>query len=169
MKSTRKSKNCPPSQLSAGAIERASNSCPPHMSESVKKALEKEIDEFNKAEAKQSANVSAAGGPTLDAYQEWLEQHGGNEVPEANPDVVSDEDGIKYLPSNKDGKTTSLLKEFRQSLSENELRVWTLMMKHSLSRRKTADLLSLDERDVGKYLRRAKQKMQQFSEGFRHA
>lgn len=172
-KSTQKRPKGSASQLSAGDMERAASQCPNHMSLRVKNALSKEIEDFKQdaeaqAKARQDAEESAAGGPTLDAYQEWLERNGGTETPEANPDVVSDEDGIKYIPSKMDAETQALLKEFHQSLTDKQFQVWNLVMRHHMSKRKAADLLGIDEKMVRKQLAFARKKMMKFGEAFKH-
>lgn len=144
------------------------------MSLKVKMALSKEIVDFKKDEkaqsqARQDAEQSANGGPNLDAYQEWLERNKGHEPPEANPDIVSDEDGIKYLPSKRDVETDNLLKEFRQSLTGRQLQVWNLVMRHRMSKRKAADLLSIGEGRVRKYLQAAVKKLHKFKEAMDNA
>jgi DNA-directed RNA polymerase specialized sigma subunit len=159
--------------LNAGDVERAASQCPAHMSLKVKKALSKEIEDFKRSakaqtQTRQDAEQSANGGPTLDAYQEWLERNEGHEPSEANPDIVSDEDGIKYLPSKRDYETETLLKEFRQALTDKQLQVWNLVMRHNMSKRKAANLLCISEMMVRKQLAAAKQKLHKFGEAINH-
>lgn len=169
MKSNRKRKNCMSGYYSVGTKEKVIGHCPPDLTDSVKTALEKEIADF-KADPKQAeevrkdAELSAAGGPSLDAYQEWLAHNEGQEPAEANPDIVDADDGIKYLPSKKDSKSARLLQEFRQSLTPRELQVWNLVMKHQYSQHETAQLLSIKQQVVLIYLKRAKAKFAKFAE-----
>lgn len=170
MKSARNRKSCIASPLSVGTKERVTSSCPPDLTDSVKTALLQEIAEFDAKkvkQAKQDADTSAAGGPTLDAYQEWLAHNGGQEPIEANPDIVAEENGIKYLISKKDNKLVGLLTEFRQSLTPRELQVWNLVMKHQISHRKAATLLEIKDRVLETYLTRAKRKFRKFLEAIK--
>lgn len=160
-------------ELNAGDIERAASQCPANMSLKVKNALLKEIKNFEqskevKAQVHQDAEQSANGGPTLDAYQEWLERNEGHESPEANPDIVSDEDGIKYLPSKKDYEVDALLKEFRQALTDKQLQVWNLVMRHQMSNRKAGHLLGITEVMVRKQLKLARKKLHKFGEAIKN-
>lgn len=170
-KSTRKRTKRSALELNAGDVERAASQCPSHMSLKVKMALSKEIEDFQKdkglqSQVRQDAEQSANGGPTIDAYQEWLERNEGHEPPEANPDIVSDENGIKYIPSKRDVETDNLLREFRQILTDKQLQVWNLVMRHRLSKRKAADLLGIDEKMVRKQLKAAKGKLHAFKKLF---
>lgn len=171
-KSTRKRRKTPSLELNAGDVERATSQCPAHMSLKVKMALSKEIEDFQgdkelQSQIRQDAEHSANGGPSIDAYQDWLERNEGHEPPEANPDIVADEDGIKYLPSKRDVETDNLLKEFRQSLTVKQLQVWNLVMRHQLSKRKTAELLSIDYKTVVQHLQAAKRRLHEFKKLFK--
>lgn len=173
-KSIRKQRKGFELELNAGDVERAASQCPAHMSLKVKMALSKEIAEFEKSQklqeqARQDAEQSANGGPNIDAYQEWLERNEGHEPPEANPDIVADEDGIKYLPSKRDYETDALLKEFRQALTVKQLQVWNLVMRHRMSNCKAASLLGISEMMVRKQLKLAKKKMYKFMEAIKDA
>lgn len=167
MKSAQNSNSCIASPLSVGTKDKVTGQCPPDMTDSVKQALLKEIEQFNAAQAKRDADASAAGGPTSDAYHEWLSQNGGQEPIEANPDIVAEEDGIKYLISKKDNKLVCLLMEFRQSLTARELQVWNLVMKHQYSHRDAARLLNIKDRVLETYLTRAKSKFRRFAQAIR--
>lgn len=169
MKSTRKRKSCIASTVSVGTKEKVTSHCPPDMTDSVKNALLLEIEQFNAAEAKGGADASAAGGASSDAYHEWLSQNGGREPVEANPDIVAEDDGIKYLFSKKDNKLVCLLREFRQSLTSRELQVWNLVMKHQYSHRDAANLLHMQDRVLETYLTRAKTKFRKFAEAIKRA
>lgn len=171
-KSTRKRRKHHTLGLNAGDVERVVSECPAHMSLKVKMALLNEIAEFDKDKARQARNdagQSARGGPNVDAYQEWLERNQGHEPREANPDTVSDEDGIKYTPSKRDYQTEALLKEFRQSLTDKQLQVWNLVMRHRMSYRKAADLLGIGLSTLRDHLRLAKRQFRKFAEAIRNA
>ena len=65
----RKRKSCRKSPLNAG--DKTLNSCPPALNALVKRALVKEIKNFNAVEAHREAEVSAAGAASQDAYHTW--------------------------------------------------------------------------------------------------
>jgi DNA-directed RNA polymerase specialized sigma subunit len=150
--------------VSAGDIEHTNSHCPSDMTKKVKDALLEEIKRFDPLLAQKDADTSAAGGTSVDAYNDWLEQHGGQEPPEANPDVVSEDDGLHYITSKKDEDETRLLTEFRQILSIRELQVWNLVMKHQMSIKDAADLLRVSKSSAQVYLRKAKAKFTKFME-----
>lgn len=170
-KSTRKRQKCIKSAISAG--DKAKSHCPPSLDASLKRALQQEIKAFSakkvQADARKEAAISAAGGPSADAYQRWLEQNGGREPTEANPDVLSEDDGIKYLLSKKDPKFEGFLKEVRQTFSPRELRAWNMIMKHNMTYQETADLLSLPVGAVQTLLKRAKMKFIRYMEACKRA
>ena len=157
------------SEVSAGNKERVASHCPSEMTDSVKVALEAEIEAFkadpaNAEIARREAQASAKGAPVRDDYQNWLELHDFREPLEANPDIVSDEDGLIYGPSKKDGNTVKFLKEFRQTLTAREFQVWNLVMKHQMSLLKAADLLNMSESSLRSHLKRATRKFHRFME-----
>jgi RNA polymerase sigma factor (sigma-70 family) len=167
MKSHRKSKKTLTTELNAGDRERIATHCPSDMTETVRLALEEEIKNFDASSARRDAETSAAGS-AVDAYQDWLEDHEGHEPPEANPDTVPDEDGFKYITSEKDEEVTRLLKKFRLSLPARQLQVWNLVMQHQMSLNETAKLLNISKGVVQEYLDKAKEKFRQFAEEMRH-
>lgn len=158
------SKSCMASRLNAGDKMLVKSNCPAELTEKVKEALLKEIEAFDKPSAQHEADVSATGGPTNDAYHDWLEQNEGHEPPEANPDIIAEGEGLNYITSNKDDSVVSLLKEFRQTLTARELQVWNLVMAHQLSHRQVERLLKVQRRSVSVYLKRAKVKFIKFME-----
>lgn len=162
-KSTQKSLKPHTTGISVG-IERSLNQCPPDMTKKVRDALLEEIKNFDPVLARREAEKSAVGGRTMDAYNSWLEQHGGQEPPEANPDIVPEDEGLHYITSNKDDDETRLLKEFRQLLSTRELQVWNLVMRHTMSIQDAADLLRIKKGTVQSYLQTAKEKFTKFME-----
>lgn len=168
MKSNRKRKSCMSSTLNVGINDKVTNHCPPDMNESIKFSLEEEIKNFDAAQARRDAETSATGGPSTDAYHSWLMQNDGHEPAEANPDIVSEEEGLKYLHSNKDNKLVSLLNEFRQLLTSRERQVWNLVMKHQYSHREAAKLLEIKPRVLDVYLKRSKEKFNKFMEIIKH-
>lgn len=170
MKLTRKVKFCMSSDPSAGAKAQAEGQCPPELTYRVKKALKEEIKNFDAKQAQKEMEESATGGPYIDAYQEWLDQHRGQELPEANPDIVCDEDGFKYIASKKikNNEIVRLLEEFRQSLTKRELQVWNLVMHKQYSHRLTADILKIKPRLIAVYLKRSKAKLVRFAEAMKN-
>lgn len=169
MKSTQKNKKRYTSLLNVGIRERIATECPPDMTDSMKTAILKEIEEFDHdatQKARYEAGKSAAGSASIDAYQEWLEHNAGHEPAEANPDIVPEENGIQYITSKKDSEIQRLLKEFRQSLTGLQLQVWNLVMKHQLSIGQTARILNKNRSNVQDALRRARIKFQLFGEAF---
>lgn len=164
-KSTRKFKKCHATSISAGIKEKVTNHCPPDMTDSVKKALEKEIADFDAAKTRQDIEEGSDGGPSVNAYHDWL--MGGQELPEANPDVLSEDDGLKYIASKKDHETVRLLKEFRQALTKRELQVWNLIMTRQYSYREAAKLLNIDDSTLRTYLSRAKLKFTKYAEAIK--
>lgn len=162
-KSTQKSLKPHTTDISVGK-ERSLSQCPPDMTQKVRDALLEEIRTFDPALAKREAEKSAAGGRTMDAYHAWLEQHGGQEPAEANPDIVSEDEGLHYIASDKDDDETRLLKEFRQLLSTRELQVWNLVMRHTMSIQDAADLLRIKKGTAQSYLQTAKEKFTKFME-----
>src|SRR5258708_31722623 len=117
-KTYRNGQSCHPSGLSAG--NKASANCPPQLTKSVRKAILDEIKICDAEVARKEIAESARGGASADAYADWLDQNGGHEPTEANPDVLSENDGIKYLPSKEDGEMANLLTEVRQFFSARE-------------------------------------------------
>lgn len=155
-------RSCRKGQLNAG--DKTSTTCPPSLNKSVKQALLNEIKNFDPKIARKEAEISARGGPSLNAYNRWLDQNGGQEPTEANPDVLSEGEGIKFIPRKKDKQSVRLLTEFRQYLPTRQLQVWNLIMKHNLSYQEVADLLNLKVSTVQCYVERAKLKFAQFVE-----
>lgn len=149
-------------ELNAG--DKAKTRCPSALNTAVKKALLKEISIFNAADAKRQAEESSKGGPSSEAYSTWLDQNGGHEPNEANPDVLSENDGLIYLPSKEDRHTAYLLEEVRQLFSPRELQVWNIVMKHNISYQDAADLLSISKATLQGYVRTAKAKFNKFIE-----
>jgi DNA-directed RNA polymerase specialized sigma subunit len=161
-KSYQKRPICRKSPIDAG--NSVAHVCPPVLSKSVKQSLLAEIKQFDAKEARREAEKSADGKRSIDAYTTWVYLHGGHEPLEANLDVLSDEDGLKYLPSCDDSNMADLLKDVRQVFSTRELQAWNLVMKHNLSYREAADLLKISISAVQNYVKRAKQKFIKFME-----
>lgn len=169
-KSTKKAKYCRTLHYSAGADPKIN--CPPYMTDKVKKRLEAEIKEFGKRKrrtAKLDAELSSNGSESVDAYHSWVSLHGGRELPEANPDVLSDEEGINYFPSAGDSEEACLLEEVRQLFNPRELQAWNLVMRHGMSLSEAAELLKISKSAVQSYLKRAKLKFTQYMEDKRDA
>ena len=152
----------PPRHLYVG--DKTLTTCPPSLNKSLKKALLKEIKEFKEKDAQLEAEKSARGGPSLDAYNAWLDQNGGHEPIEANPDVLSENDGLIYSSSKKDSDMARLLTEVRQLFSKRELQAWNLVKKHNMSYREAADLLNISPNAVYEYVQSAKAKFIKFLE-----
>jgi DNA-directed RNA polymerase specialized sigma24 family protein len=154
--------------VNAGA--NVATQCPPAMNKAVKRALLKEIKDFNEREARKEAEVSARGGPSVDAYQQWREDRLQMPEPtEANPDILAEEDGLKYLPSKEDSEMANLLTEVRQLFSPRERQAWNLVMKHNLSYQDAADLLCLSKGTLQGYVRTARTKFKRYMEAMRDA
>lgn len=171
-KSHQNRRSCRPSVHSARAEELIAHQCPPDMTVAIKAAFKKEIaafDEFDALAAKQAAEASAKGNKGSEEYSDWVEKHGGNELVEANPDLLSEEDRLKYLPISKDEAIARILKEFRETLSDRELQVWNLIMARQMTRKETASLLSISERTVSSCLRRGYTKFNKFAEAIKRA
>lgn len=164
MKSTQKNKKRHVSILNAGIKEKVIGHCPPDMTASIKEALEEEIEDFDAVQARKDIEEGARGRAAIDAYLDWLEHNEGHELPEANPDILADNEGIQYFVSNKDDETVRLLKEFRHLLTARELQVWNLIMQHQYSFLATAKLLRISESSMRTYLKRAKEKFQKYTE-----
>lgn len=163
MNNTRQKRSiCRKPALSVG--DKTLNSCPPALNALVKRSLNKEIKNFNVAEARREAALSAAGGPSQDAYHAWVEQNGGHEPVEANPDSLAEEDGIKFLPSKKDSALVNLLEEARQTFSDRERQAWNLVMRNCLSYQEAGDLLNISATTVQKYIERGKVKFIKFAQ-----
>ncbi len=162
MKSIRKSQICSPTELNAG--DKTSTTCPPALNKSEKLALLNEIKSFDEKKALKEIEESANGGPSNDAYHRWLEQNGGHEPIEANPDVLSENDGLKYIESKKDNQMIELLKDVRHAFSKKELQVWNLVMKHNITQQEAADLLNITRRQLRTHLQRAHKKFKGFLE-----
>lgn len=161
-KSYQKRPSCRKSPVSAGAD--VTTSCPHTLSKSLKKALLAEIKDFDAKGAKKDAELSAQGKRAVDAYTSWVYFHGGHEPTEANPDVLAEEDGIKFISSTEDSEAADLLKDVRQLFSARELQCWNLVMRHNMSYREAGDLLNLSLSTVQEYVRRAKDKFTKFME-----
>ena len=84
-KSTRNRKFCCAPAISVG--DACTSHCPPALNKAVKRALLNEIKNFDEKAARKEAVDSANGGNSANAYHSWLEQNGGHEPVEANPDV----------------------------------------------------------------------------------
>jgi len=140
------------------------HSCPPVLGKSAKRALLAEIKQFDARESKREVARSAAGNRSIDAYTSWVYIHGGHEPLEANLDVLSDEDGLKYFPSHDDSEMADLLRDVRQVFSPRELQAWNLVMRHRLSYREAADLLQVSMSAVQNYVKRARAKFVKFME-----
>lgn len=166
-KSTRNGPLCRKSPLSAG--DNAANSCPPALKASVKRALKKEIENFDAQQARIDAEESAAGKSAVNAYSEWLEVNGGNEPMEANPDVLSEDDGINFLSKMDDDNTASLLEEARFTFSDKEHQCWNLVMIKNMTYQDTGDLLHLSKSTVKSYVERAKKKFTTYLQGVKNA
>jgi DNA-binding CsgD family transcriptional regulator len=152
-------------ELNAG--DKTSTTCPPALNKSVKQALLNEIKHFDEKKARKEIEDSANGGAATNAYHNWLDQNGGHEPVEANPDVLAENDGLKYIESKKDSLTASLLTDVRQSFSRKELQVWNLVMKHNISQRDAADLLHMSRNALQMHLKRATDKFTKFMEASR--
>lgn len=151
----------------AGIKEKVISHCPPDMTASVKEALEQEIEDFDAVQARKDIEEGARGRAAVDAYLDWLEHNEGHELPEANPDILADNEGIQYFASHKDDETVRLLKEFRQLLTAREVQVWNLVMQHQYSFLATAKLLRISESSMRIYLKRAKEKFTKYMEAIK--
>lgn len=156
---------CTP-ELNVG--DKTLTTCPPSLNQSLKKALLKEIEDFNPKDARLEAEKSARGGPSSDAYNSWLDQNSGHEPSEANPDVLSENDSLIYSPSKKDSTLARLLTEVRQLFSKRELQAWNLIKKHNMSYREAADLLNVSPNAVYEYVQSARTKFIKFLEEQKH-
>lgn len=151
-----------------GAGNQVSTNCPPALSKSAKRALLAEIKQFDAKAAQKAADDSAKGKRSVDAYSSWVYFHGGHEPLEANLDVLSEDEGIKYYPSNEDSDMADLLADVRHFFSARELQSWNLVMKHNMSYREAADLLNISLSSVQNYVKRAEKKFKKFMEAEKH-
>lgn len=161
-KTYQKRPSCHKTPVSAG--NDITTSCPPTLSKSLKRALLAEIKDFDAKEARKEAKLSAQGKRAVDAYTSWVYFHGGHEPTEANPDVLAEEDGIKFITSKEDSEMAALLTEVRQLFSTRELQCWNLVMRHNMSYREASDLLNISISSVQNYVKRAKEKFTKFME-----
>lgn len=166
-KSTRKNGSCRKPHVSTGTREQTN--CPPDLTRSVKEGLLQEIRAFKSKSAQKIARRAIEDGaksaPNIEAYVQWREQRAQFPEPvEANPDILSDEDGIKYLPSKEDSAMAILLAEVRQLFTPRERQAWNLVMRHSMSYQEAADLLSISVSTVQSYVDRARAKFIQYLE-----
>ena len=161
-KSYQKRPSCRKSPVGAG--NSVASGCPPALNKSVKRALLAEIKKFDAKTARKEADDSAKGKRSIDAYSSWVYFHGGREPLEANLDVLSDEEGIKYFASNEDSDMADLLADVRQLFSARELQAWNLVMRHNMSYREAADLLDVSLSSVQNYVKRARIKFMKFME-----
>jgi len=162
VKSKRNRGSCQESQLSAGAD--VNSTCPPELTSKVKTALEKEIASFNAKKTQDVIEREAVGSSALDAYHDWVDRNGGEEPLEANPDVLSEEEGVKFTRPEMSDEEVNLLKEVRHLFSTRELQVWNMVMVHGLSHQNCADLLHIDIKSAEMYLKRAERKFMSFME-----
>lgn len=161
-KSIRNRKYGCPSGLNAG--DKTSTNCPPDLNKSVKESILNEIDNFDVQKARKEIEDSANGKPSVDAYHNWVDQNMGHEVSEANPDVLAEDDGLKYITSRKDGSMAILLTDVRLAFSRKELQVWNMVMKHNISQQEAADLLNIARVTLRRHLKRAEDKFRKFME-----
>jgi DNA-directed RNA polymerase specialized sigma24 family protein len=161
-KSYQKRPSCRKSPIGAG--NSVLTGCPPALNKSVKKALLAEIKQFDAKAAQKEADDSAKGRRSIDAYTSWVYFHGGHEPLEANLDVLSEDEGLRYFPSTEDSETADLLKDVRQLFSPRELQAWNLVMRHNMSYREAADLLDVSLSSVQNYVKRARIKFMKFME-----
>jgi DNA-directed RNA polymerase specialized sigma24 family protein len=165
-KSTRKGQLRGTSDIGAGTD--AQTNCPPTLNKRVRRSLQQEIRDFDALVAREEAEHSGRGNTDVSAYGAWVFMHGGHEPVEANPDVLSDEEGINYLPSNEDSAHVRLLLEVRQLFTLKELQAWNLVMRHGMSLGEAADLLGISKSSTRNHVDRAKVKFKKFMEDKRN-
>ncbi len=151
---------------------RLHTSCPPDMTEAMRQSFLQEIADFNSdpktmAEIKKDIEESAKAKPATDAYSTWLDNNEGHELPEANPDILADNEGIQYIVSHKNAETAHILREFRLALTSRELQVWNLIMQQQYSFRKAAQVLKINQSTLRTYLTRAKSKFMKYMEAIK--
>lgn len=107
-------------------------------------------DKDAEPELRAEIEKAACGGKDIDAYQKWVDENGGREPLEANPDQLTDDCPSPWgRPQAVD--TTGL--------SELEKDVWALYREAGYSQEDIADQLAVTRKAVEMALRRATRKL----------
>lgn len=132
----------------------------PTLTKALKAQLELEIKNFNKDKTLQEIERNAVGRADKDAYEDWMEQHPGAEDPRANPDVLSEDEAMKFYPVDSDPDVEQAKTELMDLLSPREKQVWKLAMRDGVSVSQAAEKLRISKQAVSQYIKTATAKIQ---------
>lgn len=132
----------------------------PELTAKLKIELEAEIKQFNVKKAKALIERDSVSKPDVNAYQDWLDKHEGREIPQANPDLLSEDDTIAWGRATVDPQVKQAMAELPTVLSPRELQVWRYVMRDGLSEAETGERLRIDASTVSHYLKSAKKKVE---------
>lgn len=122
----------------------------PKLTPAQYRKLREEIAAFDEKATRAEIERAANGGKDVDAYQKWVEENGGHEPVEANPDQLTDECSTPWAES--DLKNTV-------GLSELERDAWELCKEMGYTREDAARELGVTANAVRTALTRARQKL----------
>lgn len=142
----------------------------PKLTPALEAQLREEIAAFDKKAEKETLERierEAVGGKNIDAWKQWRQQQGkddhgakgSNEPVEANPDILSEDDAVKFETPTFSKQIVLATLEIKELLSFRESQVWQMVMRNGLSIKEAADKLRIGERTVEEYLSRAKAKV----------
>lgn len=142
----------------------------PNLTPEVKAELEAEIAAFDKE--KTLAELEENAKPKRDApgYSKWradnFPDNVGNGAAEAEPDILSENDAVKFIKPTFSKQIVLATLEIKELLSFRESQCWQAVMRNGLSIKETAKRLRIGERTVEEYIARAKAKvLEHFKDG----
>lgn len=141
----------------------------PKLTKDIEAELRAEIAAFD--EKKTLEILKANAEPKKDApnFADWKALHGsnghnqiGNETrgyKEANPDILSEDDAIKFEKPMFSKQLVLATLELKELLSFRESQVWQMVMRDGYSVKEAATKLHIGNRTVEEYISRAKAKV----------
>ncbi len=135
----------------------------PHMIPEVEAKLKAEIAAFDKDATLKELEENAEPKQDAPGYSEWRSLNAANSsgtgIREAEPDLLSEDDAIKFIKPTFSKQIVLATLEIKELLSFRESQCWTAVMKNGLSARECAERLHIGERTVEEYIARAKAKV----------
>ena len=147
----------------------------PHLTPEVKAELEAEIAAFDKDRTLKELDENAKPKKDLPGYNEWRSlndrdrfnsNNGGSGIHEAEPDLLSEDDAVKFIKPTFSKQIVLATLEIKELLSFRESQCWQAVMRNGLSVKECAERLHIGERTVEEYISRAKAKViEHFKDG----
>lgn len=135
----------------------------PQLTPKQKAKLQQEIANVNAAKLRKDLeNQDFTETQDVDAYQNWLDENGGKEPLEANPDQMPEEAGNVFYDKHVDEDIEKAKLDIMALLSGREKQVWQYVMRDGMSIIAASERLRISKQAGSQYLAKAKAKVESY-------